>query len=230
MHEASSIVRLCKTTLQKLTLTGTLLLSVGACTMTVHSVVKDDTGKPLKDAVVYAMPAGGQRTAPTSRKDAVMVENSTFLPFVLPVQVGTAVSFLNQDEVQHHIYSVSPAKRFDLSLDKDATAGPVALDAAGVVVLGCAIHDKMVGYLFVTETPYFAKTGEEGTADLTGLPRGTYDVYVWHPWMKAPPGAAAKRVVPSPTGDTNLDFVVTLQSRASREPPFPVFSLGEGGG
>jgi plastocyanin len=224
----SSLMHIRRKVLQRV-MGAALLFSVSACAilvhpfihdrMTVHAVVKDDMGKSVKDAVVYAMPK--ERMATTDRKTAIIVENSAFLPFVSPVQVGTMVSFSSRDSIQHHIYSISPAKKLDLPLDKGASSGPVALDTAGVVVLGCAIHDRMVGYLYVLETPYFAKTGEEGTADLTGLPRGTYDVRVWHPWMRDPPEATAKNIAPSSQGEANVNFVVTLQNRANREPPSP---------
>jgi plastocyanin len=233
-HKMSSLMHIRRKALQRV-MGAALLFSVSACAMlvhpfihdrmTVHAVVKDDMGKPVKDAVVYAMPR--ERMAATDRKTAIIVENSAFLPFVSPVQVGTIVSFSSRDSIQHHIYSISPAKKLDFPLDKGASSGPIALDTAGIVTLGCAIHDRMVGYLYVMETPYFAKTGEEGTADLIGLPRGTYDVRVWHPWAKSSPEAAAKSITPSSQVSANVDFVVTLQSKANHEPPPPPASPTE---
>lgn len=228
MREVSSMGHICGTILQKI-LGGTLLFSVSACTMSahtvsvpptandvmaVHSLVTDNMGKPLKDAVVYAMPM--ERMAPTKDWETVIfVENNKFQPFVLPVQTGAAVSFVNTDRVQHHIYSISPVINFDLPLDKAEPSKHISLDKAGIVVLGCAIHDRMVGYLYVMETAYFAKTGEEGTADLSDLPRGAYDVLVWHPWMKGSPHDTAKRIFPNAQSIANVDFVVTLQIRNS---------------
>lgn len=238
MREVSSIGCICGIILQK-ALRGALLFSVSACTMSahtvsvpptandvvavhstandimaVHSIVTDNMGKPLKDAVVYAMPK--ERMAPAKDWETVIfVENNMFQPFVLPVQTGAAVSFVNTDRVGHHIYSVSPVINFDLPLDKAESSKHIALNKAGVIVLGCAIHDRMVGYLYVMETSYFAKTGEEGTADLSDLPRGTYDVLVWHPWMKGSPDDTAKRIFPNAQSIANVDFVVTLQIRNS---------------
>ncbi len=228
MREVSSMGRICGTILQKI-LSAALLFSVGACTMSanpvpvsvppivndvmaVHSIVTDNMGKPLKDAVVYAMPK--ERMAPAKDWETVIfVENNAFQPFVLPVQTGSVVSFMNTDRVQHHIYSISPAINFDLPLDKAESSKHITLDKAGIVVLGCAIHDRMVGYLYVIETAYFAKTGDEGTADLSDLPRGTYSVLVWHPWMKGSPDATAKRISPDSESIATVDFVVPLQIR-----------------
>jgi hypothetical protein len=58
----------------------------------------------------------------------------------------------------------------------------VVFDKAGVVVLGCNIHDWMVGYVYVSESPWFAKTGADGTATLS-LPPRAYVVRVWHPQL-----------------------------------------------
>jgi len=197
--------------------------------MAVHAIVKDNTGKPVIDAVVYAMPK--ERMAPTKDwETAIIVENNTFQPFVLPVQTGAAISFVNADKVQHHIYSISPVIKFDLRLDKAASSEHIALEKAGVVVLGCAIHDRMVGYLYVMETAYFAKTGEDGSADLIDLPRGAYDVLVWHPWMEGSPDEKAKRIAPSSQSSSTVDFVLTLRSRTNPKPrhsPSPLEHPGE---
>lgn len=174
-------------------------------------------GKPVKDAVVYAMPK--ERMAPAKDWETVIfVENKTFQPFVLPVQTGAAVSFVNADRVRHHIYSISPVINIDLPLDKAESSKHIALDKAGVVVLGDAIHDRMVGYLYVMETAWFARTGEEGTADLIDLPRGTYDVLAWHPWMKGSPDDTAKRITPDSQSIANVDFILTLQIKNTRKP------------
>src|SRR5262245_56977161 len=38
----------------------------------------------------------------------------TFIPSLLPVELGTKVEFPNYDDTYHNIFSYSPAKRFDL--------------------------------------------------------------------------------------------------------------------
>ena len=43
----------------------------------------------------------------------------------------------------------------------------VVFDKPGAVALGCNIHDWMIGYIYVLETPYFGKTGDHGEARLT---------------------------------------------------------------
>nr|WP_243720249.1 methylamine utilization protein [Luteimonas aestuarii] len=133
---------------------------------------------PLADAVVSLHPVGAGGAAASARAD-MNQRDSTFVPGVLPVQTGTVVRFPNSDNIQHHVYSFSEAKRFDLPLYTGRDAPPVLFDATGVVVVGCNIHDWMIGHIVVVDTPYFAKTGADGTVRLQAPP-GDYDLRVWH--------------------------------------------------
>ena len=103
-----------------------------------------------------------------------------FAPHVLVVQSGTDISFPNADNLFHHVYSFSPTKQFELKLYKEFTAEPLRFEQAGIVDIGCNIHDWMLGYIVVTDSPFFAKTNEEGVMNAS-LPVGEYSVMTWHP-------------------------------------------------
>lgn len=139
-------------------------------------------GQPIADAVVVAVPNDASLMAGARpRAEQLDQIDKEFVPKVKPVLVGSSVSFPNKDSVRHHVYSFSPAKRFELPLYAGETAPPaVVFDKAGVVALGCNIHDWMIGYLYVSESPWFAKTGADGRATLADLPARTYSVRVWH--------------------------------------------------
>lgn len=149
----------------------------------VHALVRDKAGKGIEDAVVLAMPAVLPKAsaAPGGANLIVDQVNKEFIPYVLPVQVGTLVNFPNKDNIRHHVYSFSPAKTFELPLYKGNSAAPVLFDKPGPVVLGCNIHDWMIAYVYVSASPYFAKSGADGKAVLTGLPAGDYTLRAWHP-------------------------------------------------
>ncbi len=70
-----------------------------------------------------------------------------FVPHLLVVQAGTEVTFPNSDNVSHHVYSFSPTKPFELPLYKGDVYPPVTFEKAGIVVVGCNIHDSMLGYI-----------------------------------------------------------------------------------
>jgi plastocyanin len=165
---------------------GLIYLPAYASSLTVQ--VTDAAGQPLVEAAVYAEPAPGQATPKPRRVGEIEQKGRKFLPLVTVVQTGTEISFPNNDSVRHHVYSFSPAKTFELKLYSGIPGSPVAFDKPGTVVVGCNIHDQMVAYIHVVNTPYFAKTDSVGKAKLEGLPAGKYQVKTWH--FQLPIGAA----------------------------------------
>jgi len=166
---------------------GLLLIHLAAAADAgnISVAVKDIDGAPVKDAVVYAIPVSGK--PPAARAPAVVAQqDKQFVPYVSAVQVGSQVQFPNQDSVKHHLYSFSPAKKFELPLYSGTPAEPILFDKLGVVTLGCNIHDWMIGYILVVPTPWFAVTGADGEAKLRDLPAGTYDLEIWQPRLKDP--------------------------------------------
>jgi hypothetical protein len=109
--------------------------------------------------------------------------NRAFEPDLLVVPVGSTVEFPNSDSVSLQIYSFSPAKRFQLPLYRGKPYPPVHFEQAGVVTLGCNIHDEMLAYLLVTDAPYFGRTNHSGSWSAE-VPRGRYHVAVWHPRLR----------------------------------------------
>lgn len=177
--------------------------------------VKDAEGKPVADAVVSAVAVPGSRTVNTRAGRAIVdQQDKEFVPHVLPVLVGTEVSFPNRDNIRHHVYSFSPPKRFELPLYRGTPAQPVLFDKPGIIKLGCNIHDWMVGYIYVTETPYFGKTAGEGLVELDGLPPGRYRVRVWHPRISGTE-ADTNKEIGLQTGD-----VPTLEWKLRLNPEF----------
>lgn len=163
-----------------------LALALPLSAATIDVKVQDGKGRAVKDAVVYAMPEG--RQLPLAHRTAVMDQrNRMFVPHVLPVQTGTSVQFPNSDDVRHHVYSFSPAKPFQLPLYKGTPANPEVFDRAGVVTLGCNIHDQMSAFIIVVDTPYFEKTAASGQAVLRDVDGGRYTVRVWYPDMRTEP-------------------------------------------
>ena len=173
--------------------------------------VTDAQGKPVADAVVVAVPSDGKLRLPArAPQDVVDQVDKEFVPKVQAVLVGTAVTFPNRDSVRHQVYSFSPARRFDLPLYSGVPQA-VTFDKPGVVVLGCNIHDWMVGYVYVSESPYFAKTDSQGRAVLSDLPPRSYVVRVWHPQQTGTEEDSRKNVDVSRTGRTEVAWTLTLK-------------------
>ena len=150
--------------------------------------VVDREGAPLRGVVVVAEPVGDVPESAVAIRAieprAMRQRNLSFEPGILVVQTGTPVSFPNDDRVKHHVYSFSPAKSFQLSLYSGSEHPPETFDTPGLVTLGCNIHDSMIGFVFVTDSPWFGKTSEDGELRLHGLRAGPYRVTIWHPRIR----------------------------------------------
>jgi plastocyanin len=164
--------------------------------------VIDADSHAIADVAVYAVPSKPERQPSGTRPTAVMdQQHNAFVPHMLIVQTGTLVDFPNNDTVSHHVYSFSEAKTFELGLYKGDPHPPVRFDRPGVVVLGCNIHDSMLGYIVVVDTPHFARTEQSGHAELRDLPPGEYTVHVWTP--RARPKDLPQQVVAQIGPDTH---------------------------
>jgi plastocyanin len=171
-----------RTTVWRLALwgSGALACTAGACATLTVTVVDEDN-KPLPDAVLMLEPAAGKAPVKPETGAEIAQENKHFIPAVTVVPVGTAVAFPNRDTVRHHVYSFSAAKKFELKLYIGKPVSPVVFDTAGIVVLGCNIHDSMVGWVVVSDTPWYGKTDAAGHVSLPDAPAGAYRLRTWHP-------------------------------------------------
>jgi plastocyanin len=196
----------------------------GAATLEISVV--DEQGRPIDDVAVYATPASGDVAAAAhaaGEPKAIMDQHDMqFVPHLLVVQTGTEITFPNGDNVSHHVYSFSEAKRFELKLYKGDVYPPVTFDQPGVVVLGCNIHDGMLGYVVVVDTPHFAKTDEQGVARIDGVASGDYVVAAWTP--RARP-AALPPTQQLTVGDGTVAAQIRITGRLSPAHEHTVSSL-----
>ncbi len=188
-------------------------LLVGLCSPcfsgTLEAIVKDDKAVPVKGVVVYAISKDPSLARKSGNVSATIDQkDKEFIPDIIPLATGTAVNFPNHDNLRHHVYSFSDAKKFELPLYMGTPASPVLFDRPGVVVLGCNIHDWMSAYVFVADTPFYSTTDASGRATIGNLPSGEYEVRVWHPRLKAE--ARAQRVKIADSSPANAEFAVSL--------------------
>ncbi len=142
-------------------------------------VLPTGTAAKLSDFVISVEDIQGVFPAP--KEAAVMDQNELrFVPHVLAVQVGATVEFPNSDPVSHNVFSISPAKRFNLGLYPRGGKRHIKFDQPGVVELLCNVHLEMSAYIVVLKNPYFARTGPEGTYRIAGVPAGRYRLRCWH--------------------------------------------------
>ncbi len=173
----------------------------------------DPKRAPIADAVVALVPLDAtQKITPPAEPLEIAQSGQEFSTFVTPVVVGTTVNFPNEDKVGHQVYSLSPAKKFAFPLYKPGAHGTVVFDRPGVVALGCNIHDWMLAYVVVLDTPLFAKSSASGIATVTAVGPGRYRAEVWHPRL----GKTETREATVPAGSGAIDLAFTLALKPER--------------
>jgi plastocyanin len=171
--------------------------------------VVDAAGRPVRDAVVALYPAGSAARAPRPNgRYVVSQKDIQFHPFLTIVPVGAAVSFPNLDPTKHHVYSFSPAKRFELKLFAKDQSRTVLFDKAGVVALGCNIHDQMSAFIVVTDSLWTARTNAQGLAIFADAPNAPARLTAWHPYLRAPGGVVQQSVG---AGQRSASFSIRLR-------------------
>lgn len=160
----------------------------------------------MRDFVVYIdQPPAEKPESPPKPRDIVTQKDAVFSPHVLPILVGTAVRWPNQDDIFHNAFSISDTKQFDLGLYKKGDkAEPQTFDKPGRVDVFCSIHKEMHCIILVLENPHFAATNKKNQYSITNVPAGVYRLKAWHERL---PGIVKTVTVPA-EGEVKVDFVL----------------------
>jgi plastocyanin len=185
--------------------TAVLCLAVDVMAGELRGDVTDAGGAPIANAVI-ALQGDVPAAAAVPAAGVMDQRDRQFAPHVLVVQRNASVKFPNSDDIRHQVYSFSPAKPFNLPLYHGVPAEPVTFDKAGQVVLGCNIHDQMLGYIVVVDTPWFGKSDAAGRVSIAGVPAGTYRARLWYPGMAESAAAIEKAVRIESSGVTSVRF------------------------
>jgi len=168
---------------------GTLQGTVEAAGMRTHA-----------DAVVYIDAIPGKTFEPPAEPALMDQVDLTFVPHVLPVQVGTTVQFKNSDPMLHNVFAPEKcAERFNLGSWPQGQTRDYTFKQPCAATILCNVHPEMEAFVVAVPTPYFAVTDESGAYAIEDVPDGSYTVKVWHPKLKE------KSVEVTVEGDTDLD-------------------------
>ena len=143
----------------------------------------DNSGKPVQDVIILV----DDDSTPVAKPAEMVQKYRSFLPEVLVVTTGSSVYFPNRDNTQHHVFSFSAPKAFNIELYADQPEAPITFDNSGIVELGCNIHDQMKGFIVVADTQRVARSGAGGISqfDVQTLgPDGELRLKVWHPRLE----------------------------------------------
>jgi plastocyanin len=176
--------------------------------------VLDSAGHGVAGMVIIAESDSTRPEKHTARTAIMDQQHMQFVPRILVIQTGTAVDFPNSDQIKHQVYSFSAPKTFKLSLYAGHKYPPIVFDRPGLVTLGCNIHDGMIGYIYVTDSPFFGRSDDAGLLQLHGLPAGNYTLKAWHPQLQEPGGSSLQlQVTLADTGGPPAVFHLTRPLR-----------------
>lgn len=168
-----------------------VLLAAKAHAATVAVEITDASGRPAPNAVVALTSPAAAEPSRLPAEAIIDQRKETFLPLVTLLRKGGRVTFTNNDTTMHQVYSFSPIRQFAFEIDEGRKSEPVVFDKAGVAAIGCNIHDHMIAYVYVADTPWVAITDSQGRAQMEAPP-GSYRAEVWHPQLapgRAPPSS-----------------------------------------
>jgi plastocyanin len=138
--------------------------------------------RDLSNVVVHLVPRGHEiKPTPSAKPVVVSQKDAKFRPDILAVVKGQTVSFVNDDAIDHNVFSYSDASSFDLGVYAKGVSKSVTFDKEGPVEVHCSIHQWMNGVVFVAPNRYFALTDKKGGFVIDGIPPGIYEARAWNP-------------------------------------------------
>jgi plastocyanin len=135
----------------------------------------------------------------------VTQREKTFLPHVLAVPLGTTVQFRNDDRIYHNVFSIAKPNDFDAGIRATGATYTRTFNSPGAVEILCNIHSTMNGYVFVVDSPLYAKAQASGAFSIRGVAPGRYELAAWH---EAASNIARKTIVVG--ADGAHDVAVTV--------------------
>lgn len=171
--------------------------------------ILDNNGQAVPNAVISWSEDGSEvATAQSIDYEILDQVDKAFSPKVLVVDAGSVVSFPNSDSIHHHVYSFSPAKTFEIGLYSGEDAAPVQFEKPGVVVLGCNIHDVMLGYIYVNDSLHHAKSDAQGFVSIDSPLPANALLKVWHVNLAADENTVSVEVAEIQENDNRLQIPV----------------------
>jgi hemoglobin len=129
--------------------------------------------------VITLDPLNGRSGKRTPKQRIMEQRDRQFAPRLLAVPVGSTVSFPNFDPVFHNVFSLSPARAFDLGIFKNGEARDVTFSKEGLVRLGCNLHSNMAAHVVVVAAAHYVVTSPGGEFAFRKLAPGKYRMRAW---------------------------------------------------
>jgi hypothetical protein len=164
-------------------------------------------GKTLANVYVAVKPGPGNRRFPAPTDPVTLREvDCMYEPRVLGLMTHQVLRVRNEDDTMHNVH----IKRNYAAAFNEGQRGKgdeLNLRFSEPEMgrqIKCDVHPWMIGWLHVSDHPFFAVTGIDGKYSITGLPPGEYEILAWHERFQNAPLVAKVKVVAGE--NLTLDF------------------------
>jgi plastocyanin len=139
---------------------------------------KPTSSSSFSGAVAVAIEPLDTKVTPTLPDTPFVMaqENTSFVPNLLVVPVGSQVTFPNHDAFFHNVFSYSPPRSFDLGRYPKGESRTVTFDEPGIVRIFCEIHASMYGSILVVPSDHYQIINAGDGFSFPNLPDGQYRV------------------------------------------------------
>jgi plastocyanin len=175
---------------------------------------KTEGPKSDKDVIIYLQPVSGDSFGPVKANVKMDQKGLVFIPHVMPIQLGTTVTFLNNDNELHNVYFLFDRTGETLDI---GTWGPgqtvdYTFNDAGMAITLCKLHLEMAAYIVVLDTPFYTLaevdgSSQKGQFEIKDVPAGNYVLHSWHKKFKQKGGPV--EVVVQGGNTTVSDIIIT---------------------
>jgi plastocyanin len=149
-------------------------------------------------------PVAGAPGWPKPFTTVIAQKGLSFSPSLLVIPRGTSVSFPNEDNEFHNVFSYSRTKRFDLGRYPKGESKSVTFVKPGIVKAYCEVHPWMRAAILVLESPCYAIASGDGLFSIDGIPAGRYELVAWNI------DAGSRKVVVDVTAGRTLELEIRL--------------------
>ncbi|MFQ5709742.1 MAG: carboxypeptidase regulatory-like domain-containing protein [bacterium] len=117
------------------------------------------------------------------REDPIEIDqkNKAYVPRISVSMVGNELTFVNSDAILHNVHGYEGTETlYNFAMPKFLKIKKVKLDRPGLMKVRCDVHQQMVAYVLVAESPYYATTNQAGLFQIEAIPPRTYTIRAWH--------------------------------------------------
>jgi len=182
-------------------------------TTTLKGNIKINGQKPGPNTLVFLETKNKMRVS-SQKKQTLTIRQSglNFSPQHSVIQVGSSITFSNEDREVHNIFSKSLSNQFNLGAMASGSFKTLEFTQAGPVVLRCNMHKDMIGTLFVVPNGYYTKVDANGDYQFENIKSDDYIMQVWAPMLAPEEVNANLRSADLKGVDQTFDFDIKSAS------------------